>query len=123
MEAKAESGAEVVQQERSWSRRTFGWRGRFSALVMRGSLRQSEQKMIAKLQAQQKAERFLLIGLAARAYESEKGQRPKIVGDLVPGYLKSVPQDPLTGASMALALSAATPLKICSKLSPVSLIE
>jgi hypothetical protein len=43
-----------------------------------------------------------LIGLAARACELEKGQRPKIVGDLVPVYLTNVPQDPLTGASMAL---------------------
>ena len=100
--AKSQSWGEVVQQEQSWSRRTFGWRGRITALVMRGSLKQNEQKMIAKLQAQQKAEGLLLIGLAARAYELEKGQRPKIVGVLVPVYLKHVAQDPLTGASLAL---------------------
>ena len=101
LEATSQPGGEVLQQERIWSRRTFGWRGRIAALVMRGSLRQNEQKMIAKLQAQQKVEGLLLIGLAAHAYELEKGQRLKIVGDLVPVYLKRVPQDPLTGASMA----------------------
>jgi hypothetical protein len=31
----------------------------------------------------------------------EKGERPKSLAALVPAYLKSIPQDPLTGTNMA----------------------
>jgi hypothetical protein len=43
----------------------------------------------------------LLIQLAARAYELEKGERPKRLTDLVPAYLNTIPQDPLTGTNVA----------------------
>ena len=42
----------------------------------------------------------LLIDLAARAYELEKGHRPASLADLVPDYLKAIPQDPVTGTNM-----------------------
>jgi hypothetical protein len=42
----------------------------------------------------------LLIDLAARAYELDKGHRPANLADLVPDYLKAVPQDPFTGTNM-----------------------
>jgi competence protein ComGC len=44
--------------------------------------------------------RQLLIDLAARAYELDKGHRPANLNDLVPDYLKAIPQDPLTGTNM-----------------------
>jgi hypothetical protein len=44
MEAKAESPRDVADQERSWCRRTFGWRGQVLTLVTRSSLQQNEQK-------------------------------------------------------------------------------
>jgi hypothetical protein len=56
---------------------------------------------VAKAKAQQTRTRLLLIQLAARAYELEKGQRPKSLADLVPVYLKTIPQNPLTGTNMA----------------------
>ena len=102
MDSKAESATQVVQHERSWSRRTFGWRGQLVRLMAWQRLKQTEQKTTAKLQTQQTAARRLLIDLADRAYELEKGQRPRTVGDLVPVYLRAVPRDPLTGTSMAL---------------------
>jgi len=43
--------------------------------------------------------RQLLIDLAARAYELDKGQSPANVADLVPDYLKAIPQDPFTGTN------------------------
>ena len=102
MESKSEPATDIVNHERSWGRRTFGWRGQLVRLMTWQSLKQIEQKAIAKLQAQQRASRQQLIDLAVRAYELEKGQSPKNVTDLVPVYLKSVPQDPLTGTIMAL---------------------
>ena len=44
--------------------------------------------------------RQLLIDLAARAYELDKGQSPANVADLVPDYLKAIPQDPFTGTNL-----------------------
>jgi hypothetical protein len=45
--------------------------------------------------------RRLIIAFAARAYQLDHQQKPRSVGDLVPGYLKTIPQDPLTGNTMA----------------------
>jgi competence protein ComGC len=42
----------------------------------------------------------LIINLAARAYELDKGHRPASLNDLVPDYLKTIPQDPSTGKNM-----------------------
>jgi hypothetical protein len=44
---------------------------------------------------------LLLVQLAARAYELENGKRPKSLADLVPAYLKTIPQDPGTGTNIA----------------------
>ena len=42
----------------------------------------------------------LIVDLAARAYELDKGHRPVSVAELVPEYLKAVPQDPVTGTNL-----------------------
>jgi hypothetical protein len=65
------------------------------------STRQSEQRAVAKVNTLQTRERVLLIQLASRAYELEKGERPKGLADLVPAYLKTIPQDPLTRTNVA----------------------
>lgn len=95
MDFKAESGQEVANQERAWSKRTFGWRGQVLLLVQRGNLQRNAQQALAKLPAQQRVARSLMIDLAERAYELEHGESPKSIGDLVPAYLKASPRDPL----------------------------
>ena len=42
----------------------------------------------------------LLIDLAARAYELDKGHPPASAADFVPEYLKAIPQDPVTGTNL-----------------------
>lgn len=100
MDAKAETATEIIDHERNWSRHAFGWRGQLVRLMTMQRLKQTEQTTITKLQGQQRAERFLLISLAARAYELDKGQRPNNVTDLVPDYLKAPPRDPVSGSAM-----------------------
>jgi hypothetical protein len=90
----------VVQQEREWVHRTYGLRGQIISILSWRALKQTQQKSLARLQAQQLQTRKLMIDLAARAYESDKGQRPRSVNDLVPGYLKSAPLDPFTGTNL-----------------------
>jgi hypothetical protein len=53
-----------------------------------------------KLNIQEQKTRQLLIALAARAYELDKGHPPTSTADLVPEYLKAVPQDPVSGTNM-----------------------
>jgi hypothetical protein len=100
-ESRRQSMATLLAQEHAWARRTYGLKGQFAGLVMYKTLRQTEQRFASRLKGHQIRMRKLLIQLAARAYEQEKGDRPKSLADLVPGYLKAIPQDPLTGTNMA----------------------
>jgi hypothetical protein len=100
-EAGREPTPAVLARERSWARRALGFKGQIARLVAFKSLRQSEQRAVAKVNTLQTRERVLLIRLAARAYELDKGERPKSLGDLVPAYLKAIPQNPVTGTNMA----------------------
>jgi hypothetical protein len=99
-EAGRESAETILKEEHAWARRTFGLKGQWVRLIMFKSTQQIEQRCVAKVKAQQTRTRRLLIQLAARACELEKGERPKSLADLVPAYLKTIPQDPLSGTNM-----------------------
>ena len=101
-EARRESTDTVMRQERAWARRIWGFKGQIARLFTFKTLRQIEQKWLSKANAQQTRTRLMLVQLAARAYGLEKGERPKNLADLVPAYLKAIPQDPLTGTNMVL---------------------
>ena len=98
--SRTEPADEVLKSEHRWTRENFGWRERIAALMTWKSLRTFERKIVAKFQAQQSANQLLLIHLASRAYELEKGQPPKAIVDLTPDYLKSIPRDPITKEPM-----------------------
>jgi hypothetical protein len=104
IDANREPFAEVMKQEKAWGRRAFGWRGRIQVLVLRifrrNLLTPALQKSEAKFQTMDIRRRRLLINLASRAYELEKGKRPATIGELAPDYLKAIPTDPVTGAPM-----------------------
>jgi len=96
---------EVMRQENDWARRTFSSvRYEFARLMTRKSLEQSLQRAKQKFHAQQLKTRQLMIELAARAYALDKGRPPASLADLLPDYLKAVPQDPLTGKDMSYPL-------------------
>ena len=98
LDARRQTWPEVVQQEQVWSRRTFpGLRDRFAAMLMANSLKKNFDQAGQKFAAQQLKTRQLIVRLATRAYELDKGKPPANLSDLVPEYLKAVPQDPLTG--------------------------
>ena len=94
---------EVMQQERDWSRRTFpGIRNELVRLMSRNTLNKVNQRAERKFDEQEGITRQLILELAARAYELDKGHRPASAADLVPDYLKAVPQDPVTGKELNL---------------------
>jgi hypothetical protein len=101
LDAQRQTWDEVMQQEHAWSRRTFtGVRYEIARLMSRKSLENAFQKSEEHFQKQQLKARQLIIALATRAYELNKGKPPASLADLSPDYLKAVPQDPFTGTNM-----------------------
>jgi hypothetical protein len=101
LDSQQQTWDEVMQQENNWSHRFFpGWRQELSRLMEHNSLEKAFQTVQKKYQAEQTKTRQLIIALAARAYELDKGKPPASLADLVPDYLKAIPEDPLTGTNM-----------------------
>jgi hypothetical protein len=100
IQSRQEPEKATLQQERAWIRRTQGFKEPIIRLIYFKSIKQSEQKWAGRLRSQVTRERLALVQLAGRAYELDKGERAKSLADLVPEYLKTVPQDPLTGTNM-----------------------
>jgi hypothetical protein len=102
IEERSESWKQIAQAERQFSLRAFGWQGRINFLLKSlssstnalktGAIR-AEQRFLQN----QNRRRLLLVSLARRAYQLEKGQPAKGWADLVPSYLNATPRDPFTG--------------------------
>lgn len=101
LDAQRQTWNDVIQQENAWSRRSFiGIKYRLSLLASDRSLKQDQEKAEQHFNNQQVKTRYLIIELAARAYELDKAHPPASATDLVPEYLKAVPQDPVTGTNL-----------------------
>lgn len=101
LDSQRQTWPEVMQQERDWSRRTFpGIRNELGRLMSRNMLNKIYQNAEQRFEEQQSKTRQLMIKLAARAYQLDKGHPPANLADLLPDYLKVIPQDPLTGTNM-----------------------
>jgi hypothetical protein len=101
LDAERQTWNEIMQQEKAWARRTYpGVKYQFAALMMHNTLKKAYQSAEQKFDRQQGKMHQLIIDLAARAYELDKGHRPTSLTDLVPDYLKAIPQDPSTGKNM-----------------------
>jgi hypothetical protein len=104
LDAQRQTWPEVMQQELAWSRRTFpGLRDRFAAMMMANSLKKNFDRAGEKFAEQQRRTRQLMVQFAARAYELDKGRPPASLRELVPAYLKVIPQDPFTGTNMVFS--------------------
>jgi len=90
----------TLQQEHDWARRTHGLKAEILRLLP--SLRKVEQVFRNRADAQAKRIQGLMIGVAAQAYQLERGQPPANIGELVPAYLKSIPRDPSTQTNASL---------------------
>ncbi len=104
LDAQRQTWDDVVLQEQVWSRRTFSGLGYELARILdRRILSAAFQSGERKYVAAEQKQRQLMIELAARAYELDKGKPPASAVDLAPDYLKAVPQDPVTGRNMDLS--------------------
>jgi hypothetical protein len=73
-----------------------------ASLVMFRSQRNVAQKTLSRINGAILLERQTMLSLAAHAYTLENGKSPKDALDLVPNYLKVIPQDPTTKTNLAL---------------------
>jgi hypothetical protein len=101
LDAQRQTWSEVLQQEHDWSRRAFtGLRYEIVRLMSHKSREKAFQKAEQKFEEQQVKTRQLMVDLATRAYTLDQGHPPANLTDLVPAYLKAVPQNPLTGTDL-----------------------
>jgi hypothetical protein len=101
LDAQRQTWQVVMQQENAWSRRTFpGMRNDLGRLILHNSMNKNFQRAEEKFNQQRMKTRQLIIALATHAYKLEKGHPPTSVADLVPDYLKAIPQDPSTGTNL-----------------------
>jgi len=92
--------AETIRNEDVFNRKTESFQQKLVALAMREQLRAEREKATKKCESAISNRRRVMLTFAARAYELDHGKRAASVADLVPGYLKTIPQDPATGTNM-----------------------
>lgn len=106
MEKTREPFAKIKERERKYSRCIGGLYGYFNSLVKMvrtkslDPFKREFQQAEAKVQIQQARVLHLQTSLAARAFEMEKGRKPKSFQELVPEYLPSIPIDPQTKTNL-----------------------
>ena len=100
-DANKETWSQILQNEKYYSRRTFpGLQHRIAELFTAKMLAPAQAKGEQRFNAQQTRSRMLMIQLAVQAYQLDRGHAPGKIADLVPTYLKAIPQDPATGHEM-----------------------
>jgi hypothetical protein len=84
----------VLRHERTWQRRTTGFKWYVLRLVEFRQLKQMEVRFAVRHQSNEVIAQRALISLASRAYQLEHGSPPTNDAALVPDYLKALPLSP-----------------------------
>jgi hypothetical protein len=103
VETEHEPAAEIIKHEKMWARGVLrepgGIQAYFHEVVEQHTLRPdaaAQNKFVPFYEARLQKEVQLKAKLAARAFALEKGRSPSTWSDLVPAYLKSVPDVPFS---------------------------
>jgi len=103
LDSSREPWSNIIQQEEAYLHRVkLSLKDRFTLIWNSRSRKKSEEQSKLKVNGRILQTRRLILDLAARAYELDKGHRPTSTSDLVPDYLKAIPQDPTTGTNLTL---------------------
>jgi hypothetical protein len=101
VDSQRQTWNEVKQQNNSWPLYTsVGFGDEIYKITKYSTWKKTQAIAERKFKTNEQETRQLSIALAARAYELDKGKSPASVADLVPTYLKAIPQDPFTGTNM-----------------------
>ncbi len=101
LDAQRQTLDDVMRQEDYWSHKAFPGIGHeIVRIIQYRELKKVNQAAERIFENQETKTRKLIIGLATRAYELDKGHPPAKVTDLVTNYLQTIPIDPATGTNM-----------------------
>jgi hypothetical protein len=107
-ESQRDTFAKIQQREKEWSWKTYGLVSRVRMMIETRSLHPGEAikalitSAVDEYNLRVRETRLTLLRIAARSYELDHGRKPGLAKDLVPTYVQSVPQDPVTGQQLAL---------------------
>ncbi len=99
---------EFIARDRIFSKQTSTLAERLRAMWEYKTLRPDriiDPKFIGQIHRASRSRRQLMLRLAARVYQIEKGSPPRQASDLVPDILRAVPVDPETGTNLVLNAS------------------
>jgi hypothetical protein len=102
-ESRRDSLAELLQREKEWSWNTFGVLRRVEMMIQTRSLRPGKELEFLfpdsgeEYRNRVSETRLAIVLFASRAYEFERGGKPRQINDLVPTYLRIPPTNLVTG--------------------------
>jgi hypothetical protein len=102
LDATRETPESIINRDKRWSRSAGDLPSQISTWFESGMTKEVRRRFIRRHHEATLLTRRLLLSLAARAYELERGKPPSRAADLVPDYLQAVPKDPENGADMEL---------------------
>lgn len=105
IDANEESSDETFAQEKIYSQKAYGWRGRLTTILAPELMEQSKSNSLVKIHNIQLRRRQAILTFASRAYELDHGKPPQSPSDLVTNYLAAIPKDPITGTNLPLPSS------------------
>lgn len=92
-DAQEEPMENIMQQEKIFVHRAYGLKERFAYLFTFPQRQAMETNIRKKSETGARERRQLMVNLAARAFEVEKGAPPASLQDLSPAYLKTIPPE------------------------------
>jgi len=107
-ESRRESIDDIARRDNEWSWRTYGMLARIRLMIEARSLRLrkrwSSPMPYTERTSQTHARevRLLMLRLAGRAFELERGRKPQRASELLPDYLRAIPLDPRSEAPLEL---------------------
>jgi len=102
-EARKDSLEGIQRREKEWSRRTFSiWKRVGAAIRPKAGTEFVTSDVVKDYNSRTRQLRLVLLSIAARVYELERGTAPAKAADLVPAYLQQLPLDPATGKPLEL---------------------
>ncbi len=109
LEEKREPVADVLARDKKWWHNHAGLSDQMKLIPTLAKdpslnpLNMPPEELEKSAKDRQRQARQLMLDLAARCYQLEKGAPPKSAADLVPAYLTAIPQDPFTGTNMTFS--------------------
>jgi len=108
-EERRETPLQILQNEKIWLDASYGLVSRVLGFTGAKDTEKNKLEFTTRYNRSRGLTTRLMVRLAAHAYELDNGKSAATVVDLVPSYLKKIPQDPETGKTVTLRQSIEEP--------------